>query len=46
MDLGEEAMKQGGRSGVHTLVTYREEGGRAVLSIQKFDDSIYVCRWA
>jgi hypothetical protein len=42
MDLGEEAMKQGGRSGV--LVTYREEGGRAVLSIQKYDDSIYVCR--
>ena len=25
-------------SGVHTSVTYRDEGGGAVLSIQKYDD--------
>jgi len=33
-------------SGVHTSVTYRDEGGGVVLSIQKYDDIMYTCSWA
>ena len=31
-------------SGVHTAVTYRDECGGVVLSIQKYDDVMYTCK--
>jgi hypothetical protein len=32
-------------SGVHTSAIYREKGGGVVLSIRKYDNTVYACRW-